>query len=50
MGGPVGLDYNVLFHKLDRMNLSPDEYQDIEADIRVMEEAALSIMRQSNAR
>jgi len=40
-GGVTGLDYNVLFHKLDRMKLSDDEYAWMEADIRVMESAAL---------
>jgi len=44
MAGPTGLDYNTLFHKLDRMRLSDDEYQTMEADIRVMEYEALSAM------
>ena len=42
--GPVGLDYNVLFHKLDRMKLAPDEYDRIEQSVRVMEDEALSVM------
>lgn len=42
MGGPTGLDYNVLYHKLDRMNLSKDEYEQMEVDIQVMEHAALT--------
>ena len=42
--GPTGLDYNTLFHKLDRMGLAPDEYDAIEADIRVMEYEALAAM------
>jgi hypothetical protein len=40
--GPVGLDYNVLFHKLDRMKLEPDEYERIERSVRVMEDEALT--------
>ena len=44
MGGPTGLDYNVLYHKLDRMNLEPDEYAQFEHDIQVMEHAALTTM------
>lgn len=39
--GPTGLDYMVLYRKLDRMGLSDDEYEDYERDIRVMEFAAL---------
>ena len=46
-GGPVGLDYNVLFHKLDRMQLSRDEYDELEEDIRVMEREALDTMNDS---
>jgi hypothetical protein len=44
MAGPTGLDYNVLFHKMDRMGLDPDEYEEVEADIRVMEQEALATM------
>lgn len=45
--GPVGfygLDYSVLFQKLDHMNLDPDSYEEIENDIRKMEVAALEEM------
>lgn len=47
MGGPTGLDYNTLFHKMDRMRLDPDEYEDLEADIRTMEYAALAVMAEA---
>lgn len=40
-GGPVGLDYNVLFHEMDRQSLEPDAYDDMQAQIRVIELAAL---------
>lgn len=43
--GPYGLDYNVLYHKMDRMKLSPDAYQEMEDDIRTMELVALEEMR-----
>ncbi len=43
--GLVGLDYNVLFHKMDRMNLSTEEYEGLEDDIRAMELEALSAMQ-----
>ncbi|WP_229505000.1 DUF1799 domain-containing protein [Massilia mucilaginosa] len=42
MAGPTGLDYGVLFRKMDRMGLSPDEYDQLECDIQVMEVAALN--------
>lgn len=45
MGGPVGLDYNVLYRKMDRMRLSEADYDETEACVRVMEDAALEVMR-----
>ena len=45
--GATGLDYNVLFKKLDRMQLSDEQYTDLEEDVRVMENAALKAMAQS---
>lgn len=44
MGVPTGMDYGVLFHKMDRMGLAPDDYEDLESDIRVMESEARSAM------
>jgi hypothetical protein len=44
-GGLIGLDYNVLFRKMDRLALSPDEYDGLELDIRIMESAAIDTMR-----
>lgn len=41
----VGLDYNVLFHEMDRMDLERDEYDRLFEDIRTMEAAALEEMR-----
>lgn len=43
--GAVGLDYNVVFHQIDRMKLSDDDYDDLLGSIRVIEGAALKIMR-----
>lgn len=45
MAGPIGLDYGVLFRLLDRMNLSPDGYDEIFSDVRAMESAALEAVR-----
>lgn len=44
MGGATGLDYLVLFAKLDRMKLSDDEADELEQDIRTMEHEALKVM------
>lgn len=43
--GATGLDYNVVYHKMDRMGLTPSEYDDIELDVRLMEDAALETIR-----
>lgn len=40
--GASGLDYSVLQHKMDRMNLTPEAYQALENDIRIMEDEALA--------
>jgi hypothetical protein len=42
--GATGLDYGVLYRKLDRMQLDADEYDQLEADIQTMEFEALSAM------
>lgn len=41
MGGATGLDYGPLFHKLDRLDLTAERYDELEEQIRVMERAAL---------
>lgn len=46
--GATGLDYLPLFHKMDRMRLEPEEYEELEADIRVMEFAALEAMNKKD--
>lgn len=40
----IGLDYSVLFHRMDRMHLSQDDYDDLFADIRTLEGAALVVL------
>ena len=45
MNGPVGLDYGVIFHELDRRGLSRDDYDDCMWAVRVIERAALDEMR-----
>lgn len=46
MGGPVGLDYYVAYHRMDRMGLSPTDYDQLDQDLQVMEAAALDVMRE----
>jgi hypothetical protein len=46
MGGPTGLDYNVLFRLLDNERLSGDDWDLMLADVSVMEAAALEAMAQ----
>lgn len=48
MNGPTGLDYGVLYHKMNRMNLTPIEYEMLEADIRVVEREALAVMNKKD--
>jgi hypothetical protein len=42
--GLIGLDYNTLHRKMDRMRLGPDDYDALEDDIRTMEFAAIEAM------
>jgi hypothetical protein len=43
-GGGAGLDYNVMYRKMDRMGLTPEQYDELEADMRVQEMAAMDAM------
>lgn len=42
MSGPTGLNHLVLLARMDRMNLTPEDFDDLDADIRIMEAAALT--------
>lgn len=44
MAGATGLDYGVMFHKMDRMGLTPERYEELEDQMRVLEHAALDEM------
>lgn len=46
MNGPIGLDYNVVFHELDRQGLDGLEYDETMASVRIMEAEALTILRE----
>ena len=43
-GGPVGLDYNVVFHLMARMRLADADYDDLFHDLRVAENEALAVI------
>lgn len=42
-GGLIALDYTVLFHRMDRLDLTPDDYEQMFDDVREMETAALRV-------
>lgn len=46
-GGPVGLDYTVILHDLDRRKISGDDHDELMASIRVIEHAALDEIHKS---
>lgn len=41
MGGPVGLDYSVILHEMDRQGLSGDERDNLLDALQVIESARL---------
>ena len=43
-GGCTGLNYVPLLHRMDRMNLDPQQYDDLFGDVQVIERAALEQM------
>ncbi len=48
MGGAMGFDYNVYFARMERMNLSDQEYDWLFDDIRLIESEALSAMNKKD--
>lgn len=45
-GGLVGLDHTVVHHRLDRMNLTPRQYDDLLAAMGIVERAALKVLNE----
>ena len=45
INGATGLDHNVLFKHIERMNLSDDEFDDLIEAVRALESAALEEIR-----
>lgn len=50
MGGPTGLDYNVLFALTARMGLSDEERDELESDVMVLEAEALAVIAEESER
>lgn len=48
MGGAVGLDYSVMYRMMDRMGLDKDAYDQLEADIQVMEDEVLAMLAEKD--
>lgn len=48
-GGPVGLDYNVLFTLAERRQIVGDAFDQLLSDIQVLERAAMATMRATQA-
>lgn len=46
-GGPIGLDYGVLYHDLDRQEVSRADQHEIMDVLRIIERAALEIFHKS---
>jgi hypothetical protein len=44
IGGAVGLDYSVMYRMMDRMGLDVEAYDQLEADIQVMENEVLAML------
>lgn len=46
--GPTALDYTPLFMRMDRMGLTDEQWHELYADVRTLEDAALKAMAESN--
>lgn len=44
--GPTGLDYNVLYSRMDRLNLDDAAHERLFQDIRLIESEALQLLNQ----
>lgn len=47
-GGAYGLNYETLWKKLDRMGITGEDADKLEADVRIFEDAALEQMRKDD--
>lgn len=46
MSGPTGLNFLVAYNRMDRMGLSPEEYNQLDEDLQVMEATALQVIHE----
>lgn len=46
MAGVVGIRYESVYPLMDRMNLDPDEWDSLLADLEVMERAAIPVINE----
>ena len=47
--GLTGLDYNVLFVRLDRLPLNPEQHEQLFQDVRILEIEALATVHHNSA-
>lgn len=47
MGKPTALNYVVLFHRMDRLKLSDDDYEQMFTDVQAVESGALDEIHKS---
>ena len=45
VNGCTGLDYNILYRDLDRLNLTPERWDELRDEVHAIEVAALTEMR-----
>jgi hypothetical protein len=46
MNGPFGLRFAIAYQRMDRMGLSPAEYDQLDEDLQIMEASALQVMHE----
>lgn len=46
--GITGLDYGPMYHKMDRMDLTESEYEQLENDMQTLEVEALTVINKKD--
>jgi hypothetical protein len=47
MAGPIGLDFNVIHHALDRKGITGEAFEDTIEDMKIIEATALKMIHKS---
>lgn len=47
VSGPIGLDYSAAYPLIDRATSTPEEWDEMLDDLRVLEAEAMDVMRES---